>query len=81
MTLQEYINNLQELITENPKLKDATVVYSRDDEGNGFFEVGYTPSAGYFDGDYGGSFITSEDKESWNDCELTDNDINSVCIN
>ena len=79
MKLQEYIDNLQELIKENPKLKDATVVYSRDDEGNGFYEVGFTPSAGYFE--YGGSFITPEDKEAWEYYELTDDDLNSVCIN
>ena len=42
-TLQEYIENLQELITENPDLADAEVWTANDDEGNGYQSLTLLP--------------------------------------
>ena len=51
MTLNQYIKELQELVLQNPEHGDLEVVYSRDDEGNGFNKVHFGPSKGKFDED------------------------------
>ena len=51
MTLKEFISNLNEFVEENPKALDMQVVTSKDDEGNGYNQVYYTPSVGNFDED------------------------------
>lgn len=66
MTLKEYIEQLQKFAETNPETLDMYVIYSRDDEGNGFQEVHYSPSKGYY-----------EDREF----EESDEDVNAVCIN
>lgn len=48
MTLKEYAKEIKKLAKEFP---EANVVYSIDDEGNGFKQVYFTPIAGKFDGD------------------------------
>jgi hypothetical protein len=50
----------------NPETLDMDVIYSRDDEGNGFQEVHYSPSKGFY-----------EDMEF----EESDYLVNAVCIN
>lgn len=42
------LNTLNTLVKENPELLELSVVYSRDDEGNGFQEVHYNPSVGVY---------------------------------
>lgn len=69
MILSEYIAKLQKIIMENPEAGNYTVVYSQDDEGNYFYNVHFSPSLGYFDGDE--CFSSEADLE----------DINSICIN
>ena len=66
MKLREYIEQLQNFAEANPETLDMDVIYSRDDEGNGFQEVHYAPSKG-----------TYEDME----IEESDEDVNAVCIN
>jgi hypothetical protein len=66
MKLREYIEQLQKFAEANPETLDMDVIYSRDDEGNGFQEVHYSPSKG-----------TYEDMEF----EEGDEDVNAVCIN
>ncbi len=51
------------------------VIYSRDDEGNGFQKIYYSPSKGIYEDN---EFISSEQLE---DYERDENEINSVCIN
>ena len=66
MNLKEYADRINKLATKYP---NAKVIYSRDDEGNGYDEVHYTPSPCKFDG---------------NDIEvdgLLVKDINAVIIN
>ena len=44
MTLETYLKHLQKLIADNPQIKNYTVVYCVDDEGNGFDTVKYGAS-------------------------------------
>lgn len=47
MNLQEYINSMQELITDNPELAEAEVWTADDEEGNGYTIVESAPSIRY----------------------------------
>ena len=71
ITLQEHIETLQKLAKENPKLKALPIVYSRDDEGNGFQKVVYQPGVGHID----------ERGEFDSDCTRKGKKVNCVCIN
>ncbi len=65
MKLQEYIDALLIVAKKYP---DATLIYSKDDEGNAYQEVQFIPSAGKFDG--------------WQfDNEVTGKKVNAICIN
>lgn len=75
MTLREYIEQLQNFALSNPETLDMDVIYSRDDEGNGFQEVHYSPSKGIYEDN---EFIASDQLE---DYERDENEVNSVCIN
>lgn len=75
MTLREFMENLNELIKENPETLDMEVVTSRDDEGNGFNRVYFTPSKGIYEDNDFIPFGSYEDYER-NEC-----DTNAVCIN
>jgi len=52
MKLKEYIAGLNAFVKENPKARNFDVIYSRDDEGNGFQGVYFSPTLGQWDGDY-----------------------------
>lgn len=70
-TLKEFLSDLQEFVAENPEALEYTVVTSKDDEGNGYNEIYYTPSIGrYEDGD----FEQPEDDDE-------DFTPNAVCLN
>lgn len=43
-TVQDLINNLQELIKLKPEAKDYPIIYSHDDEGNVFQKVHNPPA-------------------------------------
>ena len=73
MTLREYLNELQEFAETFPECLDMDVIYSRDDEGNGYQKVYYGPNKGVFE-----EFISAEQLEDWN---REPEDINAVCIN
>jgi hypothetical protein len=75
MKLKEYIEQLQKFAQMNPETLDMDVIYSRDDEGNGFGQVHYAPSKGIYEDM---EFIASDQLE---DYERDTTDINSVCIN
>ena len=74
-TLREYIAHLRKYTR---KYGDLPVVYSRDDEGNGFQHIFYTPTLGHFD-DWGGEFSQYESNDPENKCEKED--INCICVN
>jgi len=63
MKLKDFVEKLRELSDDYP---DACVIYSIDEEGNGFEKVMFDPSPGRY-----------EDGEFDNDNE----EINAVCIN
>lgn len=75
MTLKEFIENLNEFVKENPETLDMQVITSKDDEGNGFNLVHYTPSKGIYEDR---EFISSEQYE---DYERDDSETNAVCVN
>ena len=74
MNFKDYVNVLKKLLKENPELANAEVVYSTDDEGNGFSRVHYNPSIGHFDGE---EFRSKSDIEDEDEEETP----NAVCIN
>lgn len=71
MKFKEYVENLKKILEEHPETADMDVVYSRDDEGNGFNRVHYTPTVGYYD-QSDGDFSETEEE---------DGDANAICIN
>lgn len=48
MKLKEYAENINKLLAERPETAEFDVVTSRDDEGNGFNLVYYSPSVGNY---------------------------------
>jgi hypothetical protein len=66
-----YINNLAE------KYPEATMVFARDEEGNGYGHVHYAPAAGLFDGDEWYP-LTPDDEEA--ECR-TPKDVTHVLVN
>lgn len=78
MTLKEYIENLNKFVKENPETLDYQVIYSRDDEGNGYQQVHSLPDIGQFDGDdFSSKDNYDEEPEEYGD----DFEVNAVCIN
>lgn len=72
MTLQEYLDWMNQLLIERPELASMQVVYATDDEGNSFQEVHCNWTVWKFD-EYSWSFITEDDEAfDW---------INAICIN
>jgi len=44
MTVNEYINNLIQLLKKNPEIAELEVIYSQDDEGNSYQKVNFYAS-------------------------------------
>jgi len=77
MTLNEYIERLNLIVSFDSKAGDLIVVYSIDDEGNGFNRVGCDPAIGqYEDGDFVSAEQAKESPGDWGEVV-----VNSVCIN
>jgi len=76
MKLKEYLENLQNLVKEKPEALEYLVISSIDSEGNGYNEVYYEPTLGFFD-KYEKEFMSEESLEE----EGYDDEINAVCIN
>lgn len=70
MKLKEYLKNLKTFIKENPKALEMDAIYSKDDEGNGYSHVFYSPTLGKVDKDM-----------EFKDYKTTNGDNNCVCIN
>ena len=75
MKLREYLEELQEFVETFPECLDMDVIYSRDDEGNGYQRVYYGPTKGIFEDS---DFISADQLE---DYEREESEINAVCIN
>lgn len=76
MTLENYIKQLQEIISANQEHSKLTVIYAADDEGNDFKKIGFAPSLGNLDVD--GEFTQQENFE---DIDEENRVINVICIN
>ena len=70
MTFREYLKQAKEFAKEHPTLLDKDVVYSKDDEGNGFDKVIYTMTYGHNNDT---EFTPYEDNKNL--------PVNSICIN
>ena len=75
MKLKQYLEQINNLIKENPNALEMEVITSKDDEGNGFNPVYYTPSKGIFEDR---EFISYEQYEDW---EREESETNAVCVN
>lgn len=75
MILKEYMEGLEKFIKENPDALELDVITSKDDEGNGFNLVHYSPSKGIFNE---GEFISADQLEDW---DREPEEINAVCLN
>lgn len=67
MTLKDYVKGLNEYLAENEHLSYMEAITSRDDEGNGYNRIVYTPSSGHYDED-------GQEFESMGE-------VNAVCVN
>ena len=75
MKFKEFLDNLNKYAKENPDSLELDVVTSKDDEGNGYNMVYYTPSKGIFEDR---EFISKDQLE---DYERDEADINALCVN
>ena len=75
MILREYLEELNEFVQTYPECLDMDVIYSRDDEGNGYQKVHYGPNKGIFEDR---EFIPADQLEEW---DREEDEINAVCIN
>jgi hypothetical protein len=75
MKFKEFLDNLNKYAKENPESLELDVITSKDDEGNGYNMVYYTPSKGIFEDR---EFIPKDQLQEWGRDE---DDINAICVN
>lgn len=79
MKFKDYVQDMLMLLHTHPQAGEAEVIYSSDEEGNGYQKVVYNPSIGNFSEGYTGYFIGVNE---FADFKLNkEKDINAVCIN
>lgn len=79
MTLREYLEGINEFVTENPETLDMIVISAIDSEGNGFNPVNFGPCKGVFDD---GEFIQAQQLiDEPDEYDYVQSDFNAVCIN
>jgi len=75
MKLNVFLEQINEMIKENPEILELDVITSIDDEGNGFNKVHYPPDVGFYkNGEYYSSSYDDEDGYDFDEC-------NAICIN
>lgn len=70
MKFKEFVSNVNAMLKNRPETGEFDVFCSKDDEGNGFNEIEFTPSVGKMDDGYWYS-----DDEEYHDKP------NAVCVN
>ena len=70
MKVRDLLKDLNTLIEKNEKVLDFDVIYSKDDEGNEYKRICYSPSLGSYDD---GEFFDCHDQSGLKD--------NALCIN
>jgi hypothetical protein len=76
MKFGQYLDQLKQLARKDKSILQLDVVYSTDDEGNGFSGIYYSPTIGVYDGDYEFDGFDPDDTES-----SKGKTANAVCIN
>ncbi len=72
MKVKQFLQNMEALkkqCEQFPSLLEAEVITSKDDEGNGYNHVYYSPSTGHFDG------------VDYDTAPAGDAKVNAVCLN
>lgn len=81
MKLKEFLNNLNEFVKDNPKALDYEVIYSADEEGNGYNMIWFEPSDGVYNEEDKEFYSRGNLLEEPEEYEYTEKDCNAVCIN
>lgn len=82
MKFKEYLESLNEMAKDDPTILELEVISAKDDEGNGFQKVSWTPTVGMVRGleDYYFDEFHS-DKEDYEEYYEEEFKPNSICIN
>jgi hypothetical protein len=75
MKLKDFLDELNALVSDNPKVLEFDVIYSVDDEGNSFHPITYSPTIGIYKNL---EFYTTCESKEFN---LSTSDQNAICIN
>lgn len=78
MILREFLDNINKMVEKDSSVLDLKVIYSKDDEGNGYQEVYYDPTLFYSEDDFTVSQEDFDDEQECFDEELV---VNAICIN
>jgi hypothetical protein len=82
MKFKEFVENCNKLLEENPEVAEFDAIYSRDDEGNGYQEVSFTPTIGIREEGWCFEFISIDSlRDEPEEFDYTEHDVNAVCIN
>ncbi len=78
ITLNQWLNSIQEMIKKNPKIGNYPLIYSIDDEGNEYHKVISAPTLVqvYNLNDRSLEIVGFKD-----DPDIADEDCNAICIN
>lgn len=78
-TLNEYIESLQKIVEEQPERGEHVVIYAKDDEGNEYHPVHFSPSVLYAESPLTNyvEVVSEEDVDE----EESDNYVQVICIN
>jgi hypothetical protein len=79
MTIEKYIDALNNIIKNNPEAKNYKLICSSDPEGNSFNPVNWGPTVGFYS--EGGDFTPEEYFEEWQDDYEEPIKANSICVN
>lgn len=78
ITLNQWLNSIQEMIKKNPKVGNYPLIYSTDDEGNEYHKVMFDPTLVQVH-NLNERFL--EIVGFKDDPDIADEDCNTICIN
>ena len=80
MKLKEYIEHLQKIAEKRPEALEWNLIYSIDDEGNGYNQINYEPSTCLFEFQ-DGELLSYEYDENDEEIEVPEEKHNCIIIN
>lgn len=80
MKLKQYLENLLNMVKENPLVLEYEVISSIDDEGNGYNTIYYSPTLGYYN-EEDKEFYSKENIEEESEEYNGNIEINAICVN